>query len=118
MVDPLDVFAVASDVLAATLADGCRAAISRARLGPVTTASRSGPTPATSVTTSLIRRPVPSSIPLARLTTRASAGTSQPDSVARSRCDGTASTTAYAPAIASTVSLIARSVLGSSTSGR
>ena len=49
-----------------------------ARLGPVTTATRSGATPATSLMTSLIRLVVPSSMPFIRLTRMASARSAAP----------------------------------------
>ena len=46
----------------------------RARLGPVTTTIRSAAILPASAITSLIRNPVPSSIPFARLTTMAFSG--------------------------------------------
>ena len=49
-------------------------AISLARLGPLTTAIRSGAAPVTSAITSLIRLSVPSSTPFIRETSTASAG--------------------------------------------
>ena len=68
--------ATASSAQATTLAAGWRSAISLARLGPETTAMRSGPAPVTSAITSLIRRVVPSSIPFIRLTRTQSGGRS------------------------------------------
>ena len=65
-----------SSAQATTLAAGCRWAISLARLGPDTTAMRSGPAPVTSAMTSLIRRVVPSSMPFIRLTRTQSGGRS------------------------------------------
>ena len=56
---------------ATTLAAGCRATISRARFGPLRTATRSGATPPASTMTSLIRFVVPSSTPFMRETTAA-----------------------------------------------
>jgi hypothetical protein len=110
--------AVARETLATTLAEGCRSAISRARLGPVTTAIRSGSTAATSAITWLILKPVPSSIPFARLTTTASSGSGQSARLPRRDCDGTAMTTNSAPAIAAAGSLSARTDVGSSMVGK
>ena len=53
---------------ATTVAAGCSSAISLARFGPVTTATRDGSAPVTWTTTWLIRINVSSSMPLARLT--------------------------------------------------
>jgi hypothetical protein len=110
--------AVSIDVLATTLAEGCRSAISRDRLGPETTAIRSLATPATCSITWLIRSPVPCSIPLARLTTTASAGSCQAYRLARSDWDGTASTTKSAPDMASPGSVTAVNDAGSSSAGK
>ena len=110
--------AVAGETLATTLAEGCRSAISRARLGPVTTAIRSGATLAASAITWLIRSPVPSSMPLARLTTTAVSGMDQPARLPRNDCDGTASTTNSAPSTAAAGSLSARTVAGRSMVGK
>ena len=94
-----------SSVQATTAAAGCRKAISPARLGPVTTATRAGSTSATSTITSLIRLPVPSSMPFIRLTSVAS-GRSRPAATHSARlprrvCDGTAIATRSAPSSAS-----------------
>ena len=82
-----------SSVQATTAAAGWPTAISPARFGPVTTTTRLGSTPATSAITSLIRLPVPSSMPFIRLTRVASgsdrAGVDPAGQVARSVCDGT-----------------------------
>ena len=64
--------ATASSAQAMTLAAGWRSAISLARFGPETTATRSGPAPVTSAMTSLIRLVVPSSMPFIRLTSTVS----------------------------------------------
>ena len=55
-----------ASVQAMTVAAGCSSAISRARFGPDSTATRSGPAPVTSQMTSLIRFVVPSSMPFIR----------------------------------------------------
>ena len=110
--------AVARETLATTLAEGCRSAISRARLGPVTTAIRSGATAAASAITWLIRSPVPSSMPLARLTTTAFSGSDQPVRLSRSDCEGTARTTNSAPSMAAAGSLSARTDAGRSMVGK
>ena len=52
-----------ASVQAMTVAAGCSSAISRARFGPDSTATRSAPAPVTSQMTSLIRLVVPSSMP-------------------------------------------------------
>ena len=57
---------------ATTVAAGCSAAISGARLGPETTTTRSGSTRAVSTITSLIRLVVPSSMPFISETSVAS----------------------------------------------
>ena len=67
--------AVARLELATTAAVGCLFAISRARLGPLTTAMRSGSTSSSEAMTSLMRRPVPRSTPFMRLTIGTSGGT-------------------------------------------
>ena len=74
--------------------------------------------PPASATTSLIRSPVPSSMPLARLTTTASAGIDQASKLDRRVWDGTASTTKDAPAIASCGSVTARSAGGKGIVGK
>ena len=84
----------------------------------MTTAIRSGATFAASAITSLIRSPVPSSMPLARLTTTAVSGTDQPARLLRSDCEGTASTTNSAPSMAAAGSLSARTVAGRSMVGK
>ena len=109
---------MSSTTLATTLAEGCRSAISRARLGPVTTAIRSVAMVPASAITWLIRSPVPSSMPLARLTTTASGGICQVARLARNDWEGTASTTKSAPAIASCGSLTARNASGSAIVGK
>ena len=70
--------------------------------------------------TSDIRLVVPSSTPFMSDTTAADAGSADPHAVrlARSVCDGTASTTMSAPSAASAGSVVARIVLGSRSSGR
>ncbi len=112
--------ATASVVAATTVAVGWCRAISRARLGPDTTATRSGWTPATSATTSLIRRFVPSSTPLDRLTSSVSCrsdAVSGP-SVSRSTLDGRARTSTSAEVTAAAASVVERSPTGRSTPGR
>ncbi len=97
-----------------------REAISRARLGPVTTAMRSGPTLATSPITSLIRIAEPSSTPFmseTRTVPGASSGV-QSASPARSVWEGTARTVKSASRAASAASVVARRFSGSSTPGR
>ncbi len=91
------------------MAAGCRLAISPARLGPLTTATRSGPTPATSWITSLIRLAVPSSMPFIRLTSTVPGPISgaQPARFSRRVCEGTASTANSAPASAAAGSVVA-----------
>ncbi len=105
---------------ATTVAAGCSSAISLARLGPVTTATREGSAPVTWTTTWLIRINVSSSMPLARLTSVTSSPSRSFQSVrlARSVCDGTASSTVHAPASASAALLVARIDFDSSTSPR
>jgi len=107
-------------VHATTLAAGCRTAISWARLGPDTTATRSGATPATSTMTSLIRRVEPSSTPFIRLTSGADGGSRSRHRtrLARSVCEGTASTTTSAPRSATEGSVVACTACGSSIPGR
>jgi hypothetical protein len=109
-----------SSAHATTLAAGWRAAISRARLGPLTTATRSGPAPVSSVTISLIRRVVPSSMPFIKLT-RTAQELSDPfhvDRFSRKVCEGTASTTISAPSAARAGSAVARTPAGSTIPGR
>ena len=111
---------MASSAQATTVAAYWRAAISRARFGPVITAIRSGPAPVTSAITSLIRRWVPSSMPFIRLTSSASGGSSpaQPARFRRSIWAGTARTTRSVPASAAAGSQVARSALVSVIPGR
>jgi hypothetical protein len=103
-----------------TLAAGWRKAISLARFGPDTTATRSGPAPVTSPITSLIRFVVPSSMPFIRLTSTVSGGISPAQSprFARRVCDGTARTTTSDPSSACPGSGVAHTADGSSMSGR
>ena len=112
--------AVPGSVEATTVAVGCRSAISRARFGPDTTAIRPGSAPSASLTTWLIRRWVPTSMPFIRLTRRACGGTAAPhaDNVPRSACDGMARTTIRAPSSAWAGSVVAVNAAGSSTSPR
>ncbi len=112
--------ATASSAQATTLAAGCRLAISLARLGPLTTATRSGPTLVTSSITSLIRLAVPSSMPFIRLTSTVCGSISgvQAARLSRSVCEGTTSTAKSAPASASAASVVARTVSGSRMPGR
>ncbi len=97
-----------------------RAATSRARFGPVTTATRSAPTLATSSMTSLIRIAEPSSTPFIRETSTVSGASSGAQSARfpRSVCEGTVSTVKSASAAASAGSVVARTVRGSSMPGR
>ena len=67
-------WATSSSTQATTEAAGSRIAIGLARLGPLTTAIRSGAAPVTSAITSLIRLSEPSSTPFIRLTSTASEG--------------------------------------------
>jgi len=112
--------AVVSSVLATTVAAYCRSAISRARLGPVITAIRSGGAPVTSAITPLIRRWLPCSMPFIRLTssTRGGSRSRQPVRFWRNVWAGTASTTRSAPASATTGSAVAFSSLVSEIPGR
>ncbi len=112
--------ATTSSVQATTLAAGCRLAISRARLGPLTTATRSGPTLATSAMTSLIRFAVPSSMPFIRLTRTVPGASSgaQAARFSRSVCEGTARNANSAPASASAASVVAVTAPGSVMPGR
>ena len=86
-----------SSVMATTQAAGCPCATSRARFGPVRTPA--GVPGSTSATTSDMRRLVPISIPLARLTTASipPANGCQSSRTARNPCDGTAMKTMSAP---------------------
>ena len=90
------------------------------RLGPLTTAIRSGPAPVTSAITSLIRLRVPSSTPFISDTITASDGIRSAHSVRFSRnvCDGTANTTTSAPWTAFSGSWVAATLGGSSMPGR
>ena len=113
-------WATASSVQATTAAAGIRAAISRARLGPVTTAIRSAPILATSSITSLIRMAEPSSMPFMRETRTESGASSGAHSARLPRrvCEGIARTAKSAPRAASAASVVARRFSGSSTPGR
>jgi glycerol-3-phosphate dehydrogenase (NAD(P)+) len=73
------------------VAAGCSPAISLARFGPVTTATRSAPTPVTCMITWLIRMSVSSSMPLATLTSVASPPmwSRHSSRLVRRVCDGT-----------------------------
>ena len=86
-----------------------RWAISLARLGPETTATRWAGTPSVSMITSLIRFRVPSSIPLISETSRVWGGRNDAQSFrqARSVCAVTASTTMSAPSTAAAASVVA-----------
>ena len=90
------------------------------RFGPLTTAMRSGPAPVISAITSLIRFSVPSSTPFISDTSTASGASTDAQSsrLARSVCDGTASTTMSAPAAASSGSWVAVICSGSVMPGR
>ena len=114
------VSATASSAHATTLAAGWRSAISRARLGPDTTAIRSGATPATSAITSLIRLVGPELDALHQADHDGVAGQrpAQRPGSSRSDCDGTASTTSSAPAKAYPGSWVALIAAGSSMPGR
>ena len=70
--------------------------------------------------TSLMRLVVPSSTPFIKETMAASAGSrsAQTARLARSVCDGTASTTISAPSTASAGSVVAETAWGSTRSGR
>lgn len=113
-------WATASSTQATTEAAGWRAAISAARLGPVTTAMRSAGTLATSSMTSLIRLAVPSSMPFMRETRTVSGASSGAHAARLSRrvWEGMARTVKSAPAAASAGSVVARMFAGSSTSGK
>ena len=91
--------AVASLLDATTVAVGCRWAISRARFGPETTATRDAGMSNASATTSLIRRSVDSSTPFISDTATASGASSERSGVssARADCDGIAIATRSAP---------------------
>ncbi len=112
--------ATSSSVQATTAAAGCRAAISRARLGPVTTAIRSGGSLAVSAMTSLIRIAEPSSTPFMRETTTVSGASSGARVVrlARAVWEGTVRTVKSASAAASAGSVVARTEAGSTAPGR
>ena len=84
----------------------------------MTTAIRSVSIAPASAITWLIRRPVPSSMPLARLTTMAPPGICHWARLARSDWDGTARTTKSAPSITSSGSLPARRVSGKAMVGK
>jgi hypothetical protein len=105
---------------ATTVAAGCSAAISAARLGPETTTTRSGATCAVSTTTSLIRRVVPSSMPFMSDTRVASGARydAQSARLPRSVCDGMARTTTSASLMASAAMEVAVTRSGSRTAGR
>ena len=88
---------------------GMRWASSLAKLGPESTAMRSVSAPVISAMTSLIRRPVSTSMPFIRLTRIASSAMSgiHAPRLARSDCAGTARTTTSAPASTSAGSAVA-----------
>lgn len=113
-------WATASSTQATTDAAGWRATISRARLGPVTTATRPAGTLATSSMTSLIRLALPSSMPFIRETSTVSAGSSGAHSARLPRrvWEGMARTAKSAPRAASAASEVARMFAGSSTPGK
>ena len=112
--------AVAREAEATTVAVGSPRAISRARLGPETTANRSGLRPSSSAQTCDIRASVPRSRPLTRETTTASGARSARTvrSVSRTCCAGTATTTTPAPRTASAASVTARTQVGRVMPGR
>jgi hypothetical protein len=103
-----------------TVAAGCSSAISRARLGPDSTATRSVPAPVTSQITSLIRLVVPSSMPFISDSRVASSGRNgvQRLRFSRSDWDGTARTTIAAPSSACSASVVATTADGSWMPGR
>ena len=103
---------------ATTQAAGCPCATSRARFGPVRTPA--GTPGRTSATTCDMRRLVPISIPLARLTTASTSPASGCMSVstARNPCDGTAMKTMLTPWSASASDDVTVSPSGSGTFGR
>ena len=115
-----EVAALPESLHATTVAAGCSSAISLARLGPVTTATRDGSAPVTWTTIWLIRIKVSSSMPLARLTrvTSSVIRGAHCARLARIVCDGTASSTVHAPDSASAGSPVARIDFGRSTSPR
>ena len=101
--------ATASSVAATTVAVGWWAAISSARLGPETTATRSRGRARASPRTWLMRSPVPSSTPFIRETARAVSPSSprSGDRTSRALWEGTATTTRPAPSTARVRSLVA-----------
>ncbi len=105
---------------ATTDAATCRSAISLARLGPDTTATRDSGTPAISTITSLIRLSEVSSMPFISDTSSDRGGISGAHAArpSRSVCAGTASTTRSAPSSAAPASVVAVSVAGNSIPGR
>ena len=105
---------------ATTDAAGSRRAISLDRFGPLTTAIRSGPAPVTSAITSLIRFSDAELDALHQRDEHALSGSTEAQSsrLARSVCDGTASTTMSAPATACSGSCVAEICSGSSMPGR
>src|SRR5262245_13533319 len=112
----------ASSGQATTTALGCPDAISGARLGPVSATTRVGSAPVSSAMTSVIRFPVPSSIPFIRLI-RVTSGpiaplATQPARFSRRVWDGSAIATMSAPSSASAVSAVATMLSGSVTPGR
>src|SRR5690606_13176893 len=118
-VPPMHAFWIATarswSVHATTVAAGSPWAMGTARFGPDTTTTCCCGTPVTSTMTSLIRLSVPSSTPLARLTSGTPSGIRSRQRIRFSRNDwlGTASTTACAPASASSGSAVAASRSGS-----
>ena len=111
--------ALCSSGQATTLAAGSRMAISLARLGPLTTPTRDGSAPVSSMITSLIRLSEPSSTPFISDTSSASGGirSTQARRFSRNVCDGTTKNTASAPLSASAGSCVARMLSGSSMPG-
>ena len=105
---------------AMTVAAGCPAVISLARLGPEITAACDGSTPVTSTMTWLIRIRVPNSMPLAALTRVAllAIRPAHRSRLVRIVCAGTASSTVVAPVKASAGSAVARMPAGNCTPGR
>ncbi len=108
---------------AMTVAAGWHWAISLARLGPEITATCAGSAPVTEMMTWLIRIRVPSSMPLARLTSVAPSCNNPSKAfhcsrLARSICAGTPSSTVDAPCSASSASAVARMAGGNERSGQ
>ena len=110
--------AMDSSAMATTVAAGWPAAISRARFGPVSTPARWPGT--TWAMTSVMRRWVPCSSPLASDSTGVPARDAIPtarSSTVRKPCDGTAMITSAAPVTASSSDAVARSDVGQDDAG-